>query len=217
MTISLHRFLIGFAEGVIVAAAAFALCVNYANAAEFFPTKEAAKAAAHGKHIAWICEGKDRLYYVGRAGEQHCEANRHDRSIVRSELPRPVDHNRSAGVRAVQQAREVIVPTKVKTVAATAPAETTGVAARAMPVSWADQFDPLFQGREERAQLIPAVLRIQEPKPIAATMVLHSSRGMTAWDWGYAALWALFLFGSVTGVPFLVGDALKLLRTREMW
>lgn len=109
-----NRFLIGFAEGVIVAAAAFALCVNYANAAEFFPTKEAAKAAAHGKHIAWICEGKDRLYYVGRAGEQHCEANRHDRSTVRSVDSEPSRHRRVSDLPAVRP--QTIVPTKVKTV-----------------------------------------------------------------------------------------------------
>lgn len=182
-----------------------------AGASPCLPSAEAVRQAHPGVHTHADWHFIDNRKCWMNRGEWD---GRHQ--SVRSDQPRPVADNRGARVRAVQQTREVIAPTKVKTVAAPAPPETTGfAAARPMPSSWTDEFDPLLQGREERAQLIPAVLTITEAKPIAATMVPHGPRWMTAWDWMIVALWALFLFGSVTGVPFLVGDAWKWLRTRE--
>lgn len=198
-----------------------------ASASPCLPSAEAVRQAHPGVHTHADWHFIDNRKCWMNRGEWD---GRHQ--SIRSEQPRPVDRNRSAGVRAVQQAREVIAPTKVKTVAAPvlaaapppAPAETTGVAAAgSMSSPWTEDFYPLLQGREEHAQFIPAVLtitetRIAEKRPETTVISLREPSNLRSEfrrDMLHLLAGILAIIAVIGLLTFLVGEIQRLLRTRE--
>lgn len=234
-TIPMHRFLIGFAEGVIVAAAVFGALVNYASAEPCFPSKQAIRAVHPTEWISYTTRYGGQRWYLGHPKRVKCDESD---SPVGAQLRQGFAERKAANTDARRVTKEAggptrpssasalpLAPTKVKTVAATsALVETTGVAAAgSMSSPWTEDFYPLLQGREEHAQFIPAVLtitetRIAEKRPETTVISLREPSNLRSEfrrDMLHLLAGVLAILTVIGLGTFLVGEIQRLLRTRE--